>query len=494
MNITILDCYTDEPAGLGVPPYIGTYPRYIAGMHQEHNPKYITIDDLRLFARLGSKPPQTKLSEKTNISVNNLTKNHADIGRILHDTDTLIVILGVHTPGKYLSAIPGTLKEVCPMIKGLECRKILTGPAVFGTQVQGGKWSEDTGQYKDVFDEVKPFDFSYKDIGAYAIRGVSILDQIGDLRIAEIETSRGCSREKGCSFCTEPIKHRFTSRDCADIIDEIKALYAAGVRHFRLGKQSCFYSYPDAIKLLRQTREACPGIKVLHIDNVNPAKVVTDEGIEITKAIVKYCTEGNIAAFGVESFDEKVIRENNLNTTPEMVMEATRILNRYGAERGPNGMPRFLPGINILFGLIGESKATGKANLEWLKRIYDEGLLIRRINIREVVPFEGTYLYDTAGNKYLKKNRRMYWNWRNSIRQEVDFPMLKRIAPAGTVLKDVMAEIYEGKTTFGRQIGTYPLIIGIKDKRLPLKEFYDIEVTGHMLRSLTGKPRKGQGD
>ena len=42
---TILDCYTDEPAGLGVPPYLGTYPRYLAGYLDD--PVYLTIDDLR---------------------------------------------------------------------------------------------------------------------------------------------------------------------------------------------------------------------------------------------------------------------------------------------------------------------------------------------------------------------------------------------------------------------------------------------------------------
>ena len=34
-----------------------------------------------------------------------------------------------------------------------------------------------------------------------------------------------------------------------------------------------------------------------------------------------------------------------------------------------------------------------------------------------------------------------------------------------------------GKTTFARQIGTYPLIIGIK-KRIPLKQFVDVKITG----------------
>ena len=48
MAYTIIDCYTDEPAGLGVPPYLGTYPRYIAGyLNEEAN--YLTIDDLRLW-------------------------------------------------------------------------------------------------------------------------------------------------------------------------------------------------------------------------------------------------------------------------------------------------------------------------------------------------------------------------------------------------------------------------------------------------------------
>ncbi|MEK6916744.1 MAG: hypothetical protein AABW92_03280, partial [Nanoarchaeota archaeon] len=50
MKYTILDCYTDEAAGLGVPPYLGTYPRYIFGILKSkgYDPTYITIDDLRL--------------------------------------------------------------------------------------------------------------------------------------------------------------------------------------------------------------------------------------------------------------------------------------------------------------------------------------------------------------------------------------------------------------------------------------------------------------
>jgi radical SAM superfamily enzyme with C-terminal helix-hairpin-helix motif len=149
-------------------------------------------------------------------------------------------------------------------------------------------------------------------------------------------------------------------------------------------------------------------------------------------------------------------------------------------------MPCFLPGINLLFGLNGESKQTHEENMSWLKKIIDNNLLLRRINIRQVNIFEGTHLHETVGNKFLKKNKKYYWKWRNEIRQKIDYPMLKKVLPEKTVLKQVRTEIYDGKTTFGRQIGTYPLIIGVKE-RIPINKFVDVEVTGHMLRSVTGK-------
>ena len=471
MGCTILDCYTDEPAGLGVPPYLGTYPRYIAGKYKDVD--YITIDDLRkhMFKQ------KEEINRKTNIRIYNTTNKN--VGMILEKTETLIVILGVHTPGKYLSAVPGTLKEAVSLIKDISCKKILTGPAVFGTQLEGGKFSEKTDL--SVFDEIKDFNFGFSDLNAK--KGAYIIKQIPDERVIEIETGRGCPRSNGCSFCLEPVKHKgAVFRKVRFIINEIKAFYNLGCRYFRLGKQSCFYSFPKIGELLKGIWQECPEIKVLHIDNVNPLMV--DE--EKTKLIVKYCTPGNVAAFGVESFDEKVIQENNLNSNPETTLKAIRIINKYGKEVGANGMQKFLPGINILFGLKGETKKTHEANMFFLKKILNENLLLRRINIRQVNIFPGTDLYKTVGNKFLKKNKKYYWKWRNEIRQKIDYPMLQKLVPAGSILKNVRTEVYDGNTTFGRQIGTYPLIVGVKE-RLELKKFYEVEVVGHMLRSVVGE-------
>lgn len=481
MRYTILDCYTDEASGLGVPPYLGTYPRYIYGQLKKegHQVSYLTIDDLRLWKRYNKFRNEPTEKEKTNILIYNLTKNDAE--EVLHDTEILVIVLGVHVPGKYLTALPGTLQEVVPLLRDVKCKKILTGPAVFGTQLEGGKFYE---KVEHDF-EIKDYGISFDQLDYFALAGAEILKQIPDRRMIEIETGRGCKVGK-CSFCTEPIKSKFVNRKMESVVAEVKEYYKHGARYFRLGKQADFYASDRPIELLKQIRKTCPDIEVLQIDNVNPNSVVAPGGEEITKAIVEHCTAGNIAAFGVESFDPIVVKDNILNTAPAMAMKAIRIINKYGAERGENGLPKFLPGINIIFGLLGETKESHKKNMQALQQIMDEGLMLRRINIRQVAVLPDTYLESHGGTKYLKKNKQYYWKWRNEIRQKIDYPMLQRILPKGTIMTDVFTEMYDGKTTFCRQMGTYPLVIGIKG-RLPLNKKVKIKVVDHMLRSIVGE-------
>ena len=483
MQYCIIDCYTDEPSGLGVPPYLGTYPRYIAGALK--NSYYITIDDLR-FWKYKKKIKRTRLNEKTDIKTYNLTVNYQNIEKILKKS-TLIIVLGVQTPGKYLSAVPGTLHEICDLLRDVKSKKVLTGPAAgLGTQKIGGKKIE---RLKKDFFELVDENFldinDYNKIKEYSVNGAYIIKQVPHIRVIEIETGRGCNGK--CSFCVESLK-KIEFRDVKDIIKEVKAFYDMGCRYFRLGKQPCFYSYKnyeEIEKLLKALNDM--DLKMLHIDNANPNRVITEEGVKITKAIVKYCTSGNVAAFGMESFDEVVIRKNNLNTSPETLYRAVQTLNKYGRTR-ENGIPKFLPGINIVLGLIGETKETLEINYQELKRFLDENLLLRRINIRKVVPFPNTKIFE-KGLKTLKKNNRFYYSWREKIRENIDKEMLRKVIPENTVLKNVYTEIYDGKTTFGRQFGSYPIVVGIK-KRLELQNFYDIRVVDHGRRSVTGVVRE----
>jgi radical SAM superfamily enzyme with C-terminal helix-hairpin-helix motif len=279
-NRTILDCYTDEPAGLGVPPFVGVWPRYMAGLH-ENEPTYLTIDDLRLirYVEFVSQVVIDPPAGRTHIEVLNHTRSPEEIRRILDDTDELIIIVGVQTPGKYLSARPGTLREVnkllasyeavkrgeplapspegdsmvqaaeekveCPLSSQSEIRKVLTGPVLAGgTQVRGGLRPQ--VPQADEFAELRPFTFeTYEQLQPRALRGARVIAQMPRLanRIVEIETGRGCPRTTGCSFCTEPIKNTVQWRNADLIVEEVRTLMALGARAFRLGKQSCIYSY-----------------------------------------------------------------------------------------------------------------------------------------------------------------------------------------------------------------------------------------------------------
>ena len=146
MTRTILDCYTDEPAGLGVPPFIGVWPRYAAGWYERDSPRgegappllpeaerkaktaspreptYLTIDDIRLVRYVESVPKVTidPPAGRTHIEVLNHTRSYEEIKRVLANTDELIIVVGVQTPGKYLSARPGTLHEVTKLLAPIE--------------------------------------------------------------------------------------------------------------------------------------------------------------------------------------------------------------------------------------------------------------------------------------------------------------------------------------------------------------------------------------
>ena len=140
-------------------------------------------------------------------------------------------------------------------------------------------------------------------------------------------------------------------------------------------------------------------------------------------------------------------------------------------------MPCLLPGLNIIAGLDGESKATYDMNMEFLQRLIDEGLIVRRINIRQVLPIRKAFDTKVDPNRFKK--------YKQSIRESVDHVMLQRMVPKGTVLKDVFMEIHDGNITFGRQIGSYPLLIGIPYK-LECGKSYDIIITDWGYRSVTG--------
>jgi radical SAM superfamily enzyme with C-terminal helix-hairpin-helix motif len=151
-----------------------------------------------------------------------------------------------------------------------------------------------------------------------------------------------------------------------------------------------------------------------------------------------------------------------------------------------NRLPKLLPGINLVHGLKGEREETFEHNRQFLQDVYDEGLLLRRVNIRQVMAFEGTEMAET-GAEIAHDHKKQFKQYKREVREEIDNPMLQRLAPPGTVLEDVHLEYHQDGKTFGRQLGTYPLLVGIPGER-ELGATIDVAVTDHGYRSVTGVP------
>jgi len=511
LKVSILDGYVDEPTCLGVPPYISPYPRYVAGAIWNFDKSarifYLTIDQLR---------------------------NDITLLSVLSKSDMVIVIAGMSVPGRYLSGFPVSPGELVSLLSDIpQPLKILCGPAArYGFGISGGKKIRETHFVEAVFDlivkgdcetvvpeilnnrhDVENIDSSQlrkhaSDIGGFSVKGASIVKQhpfYPNRLITEIETYRGCPRSivGGCSFCSEPSKGPPDFRPIKDILAEIQALYTNGVRHFRLGNQPCIFSYmskhadesefpqpdPDALeKLFKGIRNVAPNLKTLHIDNANPGILARypNECRRIAKTIVKYHTSGDVAAFGIESVDPVVIKKNNLKASVEEAYRAIKLLNDVGSTIGYNGMPELLPGLNFVYGLEGETKDTYDLDYNFLKKILDDGMLLRRINLRQIIPIPGTRMFKT-GNKIISKHKREFKRFKKKVSENIESPLLKNMLPEGTVLKDVLTEIYKGKLTFGRQMGSYPLLVGIPGVHL-LHTTPNVKVTGHGYRSITAVP------
>ena len=503
--ITILDGYTDEPSCLGVPPYIAPLPRYVYGAikNSEKNSivNYLTIDEYRNGLKNNFKDGKIKIKR-------------------LFESKLLIIIASAIVPGRYLSAAPISFRETLDIAEKFRGVKFLGGAcAKYGFGLRGRKGSLDelrknvdyvyesdldAGVYDYMnFGEAQDRLRTCKEWQSWSKLGTELVIQHPNFPtklVVELEGGRGCVRffTDGCSFCSEPTFSEPLFRLPKDVVDEVRRLSRLGLRHFRVGALSCIFSYwakgigdsetptPNPKKvgeLLTGIRAMVPKLKVLHLDNANPA--VMAEHIQETKAILKIivenCTGGNVLSFGLESADPKVIRANNLNTTVEQVEEMVQLVNRYGAKPSSTGLPMLLPGLNFVYGLKEESKDTFTLNFEFLKKLFDNGLMLRRINLRQVLPVRSGVKNDFKPKKYHHE----FIRHKKLVREKIDQPMLERIIPKGTILKDVLAEKITGKITFCRQLGTYPILVGVP-YIVELDNFYNVLVTDFGYRSITG--------
>ena len=505
MRVVILDGYVDEPTCLGVPPYVSTYVRYVAGALAyagipSESINYVAIDEFR------------RKEEKR---------------ELLKDADAIFLITGITVPGRYLGGKPISEKEIMEIGK-LKSYKVVGGPIRFGFTLKGGTKAKTltfenfdlvclgdvelaayyVGKSLVEGKELPTGTFSlsrtakhvdtFAPLGAFIVREHFYYPYV----ICEIETFRGCERKHHCSYCTEGLYGKPDERSIEGIVKEIEALYQEGVKYFRIGRQPNILGYRSIkgegefpkpnweviCELFRKIRNV-GNLKTLHIDNVNAGTIKNhpEESEKALRCIATYDTEGDVAPFGLESADPDVISKNSLKTDPQGVRFAIKIVNKVGAfKERENGLYKLLPGINFLVGLPGETRKTFEKNVDFLKSILDEGLLVRRVNIRQVMVFEGTPICEMV-KRPRTKFKKEFEKFKEWVRENFDLPMMKRVFPTGTVIKEVLLEAHDGDHTLGRPLGSYPILVRIPEK-LELFKTVNVVVVGHRERSVIGIP------
>ena len=194
-------------------------------------------------------------------------------------------------------------------------------------------------------------------------------------------SGRGCTFT--CNFCYR-LDKGFRPRSNESIIDEMKILNKDyGINYFDFSDELLMTSEDrvvslcdDFIKLKMKFKWKCNG-------RLNYAKIPV---LELMKKAG--CVFIN---YGIESMDDKVMRDMNKGLNVKMTIKGVENTIKVGIS----------PGLNILYGNIGDSKEILKKGVEFLLK-YDEQSQCR--TIRPVTPYPGSPLYDHAIKEGLLKD------------------------------------------------------------------------------------------
>jgi radical SAM superfamily enzyme YgiQ (UPF0313 family) len=188
---------------------------------------------------------------------------------------------------------------------------------------------------------------------------------------APVLTSLGCPY--GCSYCASKILFDgFVQREPYDVINEIKELYAIGVRDFTFYDDALLVNADSHIKVILKEiiksalklRFHCPnGIHVRFIDD-ELANLMKESGF-ITLRL------------GLETINSERQAKTGGKITVEAFKEAVTRLKRYGFTKREIG-------VYLMYGLLGQGLEEVKEGVKFLKN------LDVRINLTEFSPIPGT--------------------------------------------------------------------------------------------------------
>lgn len=194
-------------------------------------------------------------------------------------------------------------------------------------------------------------------------------------RGAEILSGRGCPFR--CNFCYR-MDSGFRPRSSEKIIEEIEYLKRAyGVTYISFIDELLMSSVKRTVAFCQLMIERKVNVKWACNGRLNFAS----KDKEMLRLMKKAgCVFIN---YGIESMDDEALKRMNKNLTTDMVIKGVENTLEVGIS----------PGLNIIFGNLGENRASIEKDVEFLLK-YDDHAQLR--TIRPVTPYPGTDLYKYA--------------------------------------------------------------------------------------------------
>ncbi len=203
----------------------------------------------------------------------------------------------------------------------------------------------------------------------------------GSERCIPILSGRGCTFQ--CAFCYRMDKG-FRPRSAEGIIEEIELLK----KDYNIG----YIAFGDELLMssVKRTTELCEAFLKARVN----VKWDCNGRLNFAKPqLLRLMKEAGCVFinYGIEAVDDDVLRKMNKKLTVKQIIEGVENTIKAGVS----------PGLNIIFGNVGDTRETLEKGVQFLLR-YDDHAQLR--TIRPVTPYPGSPLYYYAIEKGLLKD------------------------------------------------------------------------------------------
>ncbi|MEG1545635.1 MAG: 30S ribosomal protein S12 methylthiotransferase RimO, partial [Bacteroides sp.] len=282
---------------------------------------------------------------------------------------------------------------------------------------------------------------------------------------AYLKISEGCDRK--CSYCAIPIitgKH--ISRSIDDILNEVRYLVNKGVKEFQIIAQELTYYGVDLYKkqMLPELIEKIsdiPGVEWIRLHYAYPAHFPMDL-FRVMRERKNVCKYMDIA---LQHISDNMLKTMRRNVNKE---ETYQLIEQFRKE---------VPGIHLRTTLMVGHPGETKEDFEELKEF------VRKARFDRM----GAFTYSEEEGTYAAKA------YKDSIPQEVKQQRLDELmdiqqgisaelstAKIGKVMKVIIDRIegdyYIGRTEFDSPEVDPEVLINLKDKKLNIGDFYQVEI------------------